>query len=83
MTTLPYPHARNDCEICRERDADSHVLGEEYNQPGKRPLLLCQPCFGRWLVVPVYILAKGKPTTISVEAAPARLADHGLSGGGR
>ena len=44
---LPYPHARNDCEICRERDADFHVLGEAFNKPGKRPLLLCQHCLGR------------------------------------
>ena len=38
---LPYPHARNDCEICRERDADLYILGEAFNKPGKRPLLLC------------------------------------------
>lgn len=82
-TALPYPHARNDCEMCRERDADFHVLGEEYNQPGKRPLLLCQPCFGVWLVTPVYILEPGKPVTVSVEIAPGRLADFGLSGGAR
>ncbi len=42
MTDLPYPHARNDCEMCRERDADVHVLGDEFNTPGKRPLLLYQ-----------------------------------------
>jgi hypothetical protein len=83
MTTLSYPHARNDCEMCRERDADFHVLGEEYNQPGKRPLLLCQACFGSWLVTPVYVLDKGKPATITVAIAPGRLADHGLAGGGR
>ena len=47
MTTLPYPHARNDCEMCREQDADVHVLGDAYNQPGKRPLLLCQNCLGK------------------------------------
>ena len=39
--TLPYPHARNDYEICRERDADLYILGEAFNIPGKRPLLLC------------------------------------------
>ena len=83
MSTLPYPHARNDCEMCRERDADFHVLGEEHNRPGKRPLLLCQRCFGRWLVTPVYLLAEGRPVTITVEAAPARLTDHGRTGGNR
>src|SRR5215470_10601205 len=40
-TALPYLHAHNDCEICRERDADLYILGEAFNKPGKRPLLLC------------------------------------------
>jgi hypothetical protein len=76
VTTLPYPHARNDCGMCRERDADFHVLGEECNRPDTGwMLLLCQQCFGRWLVTPVYLLAEGKPVTFTVEAAPERLKD--------
>ena len=82
MSALPYPHARNDCGMCRERDADFHVLGEDWNRPDTGwQLLLCQACFGRWLVTPVYVLADGQPVTIAVEAAPKRLADHGLTGG--
>lgn len=47
---LPYPHTRNDCGMCRERDADFHILGEQYNQPGKRQLRLRQLCVGKFLV---------------------------------
>jgi hypothetical protein len=72
---FPYPHARNDCGLCRERDADFHVLGEEYNKPGKRPLLLCQEDLGRWAVTQVYLVSQGQPVTIAIEAAPGRLAD--------
>ena len=67
---LPYPHARNDCEMCRERDADFHVLGEEFNQPGKRPLLLCRKCLGEFAVVRViYCQRDGQPWTLSLEPA--------------
>jgi hypothetical protein len=47
---LPYPHAFNDCVLCREIDADFHVIGEEHNPPGKRKLLLCRTCLGIWAV---------------------------------
>jgi hypothetical protein len=69
---LPYPHARNDCEICRERDADFHILGEAYNKPGKRPLLLCQACLGPWAVTQVYLMNEGQPAVITLEPAPGR-----------
>jgi len=48
---LPYPHRRNDCGMCRERDADFHVLGDQYNRPdtGYRTLL-CRQCIGGFLV---------------------------------
>jgi hypothetical protein len=69
---LPYPHERNDCEMCRERDADFHVLGDEYNQPGKRPLLLCQHCLGRWAVTLVYQASEDGKATIVIEPAPGR-----------
>ncbi len=76
MTALPYPHARNDCEMCRERDADFHVLGEQWNQPGKRPLLLCQGCLGRCAVTLLYVRSKppgyDQPVTITIEPAPER-----------
>ncbi len=39
VPALPYPHQCNDCEMCRGHDADVHVLGEAYNQPGERPLM--------------------------------------------
>lgn len=82
--TLPYPHARNDCGFCRERDADFHVLGEEWNRADTGyQTLLCQGCFGRWLATPVYILPpgrKGAPVAVTVQIPAARLADFGLSG---
>lgn len=48
---LPYPHRRNDCERCRERDADFHLLGPELNIPGKRAPVYCRRCIGEYLVV--------------------------------
>jgi hypothetical protein len=76
VTALPYPHTRNDCEMCRERDADFHVLGEQYNRPGKRPMLLCQGCLGRWAVTLLYLSREppgyDQPVTITIESAPAR-----------
>jgi hypothetical protein len=81
---LPYPHARNDCTFCRERDADFRVLGEEWNRADTGyQTLLCQGCFGCWLVAPVYFAAsdrKGQPVTVTVEIPAARLADFGLPG---
>jgi hypothetical protein len=44
---LPYPHARNDCVACRERDAD--VLLPDLSVPGKRAHQLCQGCLGQHL----------------------------------
>lgn len=48
---LPSLPARNDCEMCREHEADVHVLGNAYNQPGKRSLLLCQGCIGKHIAL--------------------------------
>jgi hypothetical protein len=78
VTTLPYPHARNDCGACRERDADVHVLGGEYNEAGKRPLLLCQGCLGRHIAL--LAIQRGgpeldQPFTITVTVAPGRRTD--------
>ena len=71
-TALPYPRTRNDCEICRERDADFHVLGEAFDKPGNRPLLLCQRCLGPWAVTQVYLMNEGQPAVITLEPAPGR-----------
>ena len=86
--TLPYPHARNDCEACRERDADVQVLGagdEDYRKPSERPVLLCQSCLGRY--VAVQAIQRGgpeldQPLVISVAVAPGRRTDvpSGLTG---
>uniref|UniRef100_UPI003F49573A hypothetical protein n=1 Tax=Amycolatopsis sp. CA-096443 TaxID=3239919 RepID=UPI003F49573A len=47
--TLPYPHARNDCALCRERDADLRL----FDVPDTRgsSLLLCTACLGTHLTV--------------------------------
>lgn len=81
--TLPYPHTRNDCTMCRERDADFHVLGDEWNRADTGyQTLLCQGCLGRWLLTPTYVLSPGRegaPVTLTVEIPMARLADFGLT----
>jgi hypothetical protein len=55
VSALPYPHARNDCQLCRERDADFEVAVDDI-VVGRRASLLCQPCLGRWAVTQVYLL---------------------------
>ena len=75
MVSLPYPHARNDCGACRERDADVQVLGEEHDQPVRFPLLLCQGCLGAHIAV-MAIQHGGpeldRPVMITVTVAPGR-----------
>ena len=56
---LPYPHARNDCGACHERDADVQVLGAEHDKPGERLLLLCQGCLERY--VALQAIQRGRP----------------------
>jgi hypothetical protein len=54
---LPYPHRRNDCVACRERDADG-----ELRDGLDRPSRLCRTCLGNhiaWALV-----AYDKPVTI-------------------
>jgi len=74
---LPYPHARNDCGGCRERDADVQLLGEEYEHPGKQPVLLCQACLGAHVALRV-IHRSGpgldQPVTFTVTVSPGRRA---------
>ena len=75
---LPYPHGRNDCGACRERDADVQVAGEEHDAPGGRPVLLCQNCLGRYVALQA-IQGSGpeldRPFVISVTVAPGRRTD--------
>ncbi|MFC4054125.1 hypothetical protein ACFOY4_30910 [Actinomadura syzygii] len=48
----PYPHARNDCGLCREMDADFEIVEEALDPPswnGLQPRRFCQGCIGRWM----------------------------------
>jgi hypothetical protein len=56
VSALPYPHARNDCRMCRERDADFVVTVDDPVVGSPRMSLLCQLCLGRWAVTQVYLL---------------------------
>ncbi|MET9344926.1 hypothetical protein [Nonomuraea sp. NPDC003804] len=51
---LPYSHARNDCLLCREMDADFEIVEEALDplswMPGRPPRRFCQGCIGRWMV---------------------------------
>jgi hypothetical protein len=71
---LPYPHARNDCTMCRERDADFHVLGEEWNRPETGyQTLLCRQCLGEWAITRTWYgggTDLGQPVTITIEHSP-------------
>ena len=53
MTALSYPHARNDCGMCREHDADVLIRDDEreLELAGKRPSLACLRCLGRHLAL--------------------------------
>jgi hypothetical protein len=51
---LPCPHARNDCQACRERDADLRMLPDPdctdpYQPARQHDLVLCARCFGTHL----------------------------------
>ncbi len=74
MTALPYPHARNDCGMCRERDADFAVTVKD-PVVGDRMSLLGQLCLGPWSVTQVHLLDGTAAMTLTW--APGRLADHG------
>lgn len=43
LLALPYPHARNDCDGCRERDAEMRA---HYEGLQGRDLRWCQRCAG-------------------------------------
>ena len=74
MTALPYPHARNDCQVCRERDADFEVHVKDPVTPRRRPSLLCQRCLGPWSVTQVHLL--DDRAVMTLEWASGRLADQ-------
>jgi hypothetical protein len=61
---LPYPHARNDCIICREADPDFEIV-QEALQPsdwtGREPRRFCQRCVGRWIAT----MAMSRPGDVS------------------
>ena len=80
MSALSYPHARNDCQVCRERDADFEVTVDD-PVVGPRLSLMCQQCLGPWAVTQVHLLDGRAVMTLTW--APGRLADHGLTGGER
>jgi hypothetical protein len=72
---LPYPHTRNDCEGCRERDADLHLLGEEHNPPGKRQARYRRACLVEKLLVTAMHgrpreVSPGEPLTVTVALLP-------------
>jgi hypothetical protein len=49
---LPYPHARNDCGLCREMDTDFEIVEEELEPPdwtGREARRFCQGRIGRWM----------------------------------
>ncbi|MFC4048400.1 hypothetical protein ACFOY4_01780 [Actinomadura syzygii] len=61
---LPYPHTRNDCDQCREVDADFEIL-EGAAVPStrdRRPPRLCQGCIGLWMAMQVMSRPSDVPT---------------------
>lgn len=75
---LPYPHARNDCEVCRERDADFAIAVDDPVVPGRRKPLLCTRCLGTWSATQLHLM--NGHVVMTLEGAPGRLADFGLGG---
>ncbi|HLT59778.1 MAG TPA: hypothetical protein VK020_01220, partial [Microlunatus sp.] len=45
--SLPYPHRRNDCERCRERDADMIIRRPRSGRRGR--IRCCRDCAGEVL----------------------------------
>lgn len=63
MRALPYPHERNDCDGCRERDAD---MTARYPELQGRDLRWCERCAGPALSVLVhfgYVVTVTPPAT--------------------
>jgi hypothetical protein len=69
---LPYPHTRNDCAGCRERDADVELL-DDAGQPRRPRHELCQGCVGRLMAT--LALTESGPhldQTVTLHFRPAR-----------
>jgi len=80
---LPYSHTRNDCQVCRERDADLQVQLAETGQHG--PAQLCAGCAGQQLALRV--LDRAGPAgdqlvTVAVALVNGRAGDVLASGAG-
>lgn len=72
---LPYPHGRNDCDLCREKDADFEIVEDALNPPnvnGRTPRRFCQDCIGRWMATMAMTCPghtpQGQPWSVSVLA---------------
>jgi hypothetical protein len=73
--SLPYPHERNDCVACRERDADVELVEDPKPPAHVRPTLLCQRCLGKILALRV-LHGAGRDlsaaSTFTLTVAPGR-----------
>ena len=73
---LPYPHARNDCVMCRERDADFHVPARDL--PSGYTALYCRRCIGEFMITEAVFsrgsdVPRGAPAAIEYEVlSPTR-----------
>jgi hypothetical protein len=61
--------------MCREKDADFHILGEEQNLPSGWQARVCQDCMGKWLVTHALYgrprdVPPGQPVTVQFELLP-------------
>ncbi|HEY3514580.1 MAG TPA: hypothetical protein VGL36_35700 [Kribbella sp.] len=73
---LPYPHERNDCVACRERDADVELVEDPASPAHVQPTLLCQGCLGKILALRVLHGAGADlsaASTFTLTVAPGRL----------
>lgn len=50
MNGLPYTYARNDCEACREHDADFQFPGGDHDPTSARAERYCRRCLGERLL---------------------------------
>ncbi|MEV5708001.1 hypothetical protein [Actinoallomurus sp. NPDC052274] len=61
---LPYPHARNDCGLCHETDADFEIVEEALEPPNRtdrEARRFRQGCLGRWMAT----MAMARPGALS------------------
>jgi hypothetical protein len=68
---LAYPHQRNDCDVCREFDADmvaSAVYPPGQMEMSSRPQRLCSRCAGAVLAMQVLYGGRVTVTAVAGEA---------------